>query len=1632
MRMGIEEPFDDVTVTANPRVTLARRRSDGRRVVLKAGSPPALAEELRQLQRHRHPELVALEGVDTTMGAARLVLTHAPGVDALSWVRGGDGVSRAATVIARLLRPLAFLHRRGVVHRDLKPEHVIVTGDRIAMGDRIATGDGAGPQLTLIDLGLVRRFPAPEIVGTRGFIAPEIAAGGPATPASDGYALGALFFALLTGAPPELGAPVVLPAALPALLREVIGDLLASESTRRPELSRVAAMLADVLGQPVPLALEPPIDLDRFLPLVLSHRHQQRLEGLAAELGAGARERSLVRLAGPALPASLAALRDIVAVAGELQPFWVEDTSALEGWLGLAAAVGSPGSSGSPRSPDTTERRVARVLEALMERPGTVLLFGRLDPTSHALLEQLARLVLGGALEDVDLAVVWLDDGRAGPLLRQASQDVVLPPLDAEEVGELVSAALHASERLDVGWVDAVAAGSRGEPRRLLAALRAQLAVAPTSARLCTAAAEALGLRSTVEALAPLSRELLATVALAPRRVPVALLSRVAPRAMEALGALSGSELLLLDGGAVALAPGDELRELAQAGLSAAAQRDVHRAYAAAWADSGGPAALRGHHLLRAGDLLAGCTALVSAPDADPADLEWAVAEAERQPQHGGLGRSLWGELLVRVARQRRVAGDLEAALAAAERIEDGELAARLAAELLLDAGDAARALERLAALDLRDDAEGALLSARAKILLGEFGGATADARRGLSQARGVLQLRLANTLGLGQLYAGDVAAARDSLATALELGRERARREGVGRERAGAEAGEAVARLLNSLGITYQRLQRLDEAQRCYAEGLDRFRALGDLRLAATCALNLGTVAHERGAWGEALAAYRKASELDHRAGSGSTLGATGAWALANEGNLLCALGAFDAAAVVLQRAEARARELGGGTLLGHVLLYRGDRARLLADPSAAQTCLSAARECFGAEDAPGQDEAALLAGELALAGGAVDEAAHILRGLRGAVAHWRGGWLEARLDAAAGNDRRAAEAAERALALAPLGAGRLLLCGLAAALRAALGEDERVTAHAERYREALAELRTAIPPQHRASFDAHPEIVLARQRLAQSGAAAPGPPAAGIRRLLEINRELNQRLPLETLLERILDGAIELSGAERGFILLASEHGRRGKLRLAAARTVEGERLRHGLAKLSQSIAEQAIREGRTLVVADAGSDERYRARLSVSGLKLRAVLCVPLSASSELRGALYLDNRYGSDVFRPSVVALAEAFAAQAGIALENGRLLEEATKRGEELAQAKAELEQLNERLQAELARQSATLSEIRVRLDHQEEDLVRRFNAAQIVGRSKPLRQLFAQLERIARADLPVVIHGESGTGKELVARALHRASARAEQPFVAVNCGALPASLLESELFGYARGAFTGAVRDRPGIFEVAGAGTLFLDEVGDMDAEMQVKLLRILQEGTFRRLGEERERQSHCRVISASHRRLETLVAQGRFREDLFYRLHVLRLDVPALRERRDDIPLLIDHLLARQAAQRGGREVELSKAALRALVDHDWPGNVRELENELARAALLCERRIELSDLSPAIAARFRGEEASTPPVSDLKSALAAHERMLIEAALERADGNVTRAAQALGLHRVALHRKLRSSGVRERKTR
>ena len=311
----------------------------------------------------------------------------------------------------------------------------------------------------------------------------------------------------------------------------------------------------------------------------------------------------------------------------------------------------------------------------------------------------------------------------------------------------------------------------------------------------------------------------------------------------------------------------------------------------------------------------------------------------------------------------------------------------------------------------------------------------------------------------------------------------------------------------------------------------------------------------------------------------------------------------------------------------------------------------------------------------------------------------------------------------------------------------------------------------------------------------------------------------------------------------------------------------------------------------------------------------------------------------------------------------------------------------------------------------------------RYGLPGLIAQSPAMHAVLDLVERVAPTDATVLIQGESGTGKEVIAKAVHHASARAARPFVAVNCGAVPETLLESELFGYVRGAFTGAAGSKLGLFEEADGGTLFLDEIAEMPAALQVKLLRALQSGEVRRLGATQASTIDVRVLAATNGDLAARIAQGSFREDLFYRLNVIQMELPPLRDRREDIPALAEHFLAR-AAGKLGRTLRLSPGALERLLRYPWPGNVRELENAIERAAILARTAaVEPDDLPPHVSA---GLQLGPSPALPQQITLAEAERAHILTTLERFGRNHSGAAEALGIGRTTLWRKLKEYGI------
>jgi Nif-specific regulatory protein len=499
----------------------------------------------------------------------------------------------------------------------------------------------------------------------------------------------------------------------------------------------------------------------------------------------------------------------------------------------------------------------------------------------------------------------------------------------------------------------------------------------------------------------------------------------------------------------------------------------------------------------------------------------------------------------------------------------------------------------------------------------------------------------------------------------------------------------------------------------------------------------------------------------------------------------------------------------------------------------------------------------------------------------------------------------------------------------------------------------------------------------------------------------LLDIVRALADTPSLDVLLNAVVDRAIEFIGADRGFILIVGEH---GGVDFLVAREMQRGDILDERARISLSVVHEVLRSGKPLFFHESELDAELEKRESAMQLELRSVLCVPLrpparapgmSDPAAPLGVIYVDSRSEARPFSRAELELFLALAEQVSVIL--GHMLLEDRLRSEN----------------AELRRQ-----------------IEKRYAFAAIIGSSAAIQRTIRLAEKVAPSDASVVICGESGTGKELLARAIHHASKRAAAPFLGINCASLAESILEAELFGIEAGVATG-VRARQGLFEQAGGGTLFLDEVADMPLAMQGKILRVLQNRALRRVGGRREIPVDVRILCATNRDLWAEVQAGRFRKDLYYRLDVVTIDIPPLRERVEDIPLLAKHFLQRAAQTAGKQLVGFTPEALQVLCSYSWPGNVRELENQIERAVILCEHPsyVGVEDLSPRVRglalAEATGGEADAPP-GRIRDAVAELERRMIRGALERTGGNKTEAARLLGISRESLRQKLRLYGL------
>ncbi|MBI1849814.1 MAG: sigma 54-interacting transcriptional regulator [Planctomycetes bacterium] len=1689
----------------------------------------AFRREFSILRRLAHPNLARVYELGRDRATGTLFITgelvDGPGIASFARERSTEEL---LSLFLQVLRGVDFIHARGFLHCDLKPENVLVA---------------SGGTVKILDFGLAVRRDAvgarerwrPR--GTLPYVAPETLSGSRPDARSDLFSIGMLFFRTLTGRFPMSIEPEGLPdrvADLPRLLataenrlpepfHEVVARLLEPRPTARFSRAKEAAdWLARHSGGGAADRERPDIVTGA---LVGRDVERKRLEAIAESLAAGSAP-PCVLVEGPPgvgrhrLVEELRTACNLHAI-----PFHgVDATVPPERPLDpIANAIEQVAASLGPEHPVVREHRPtldrlargdaarsAGEVLGLRESLASFLLASAASTPRVVYVRHLSRLEPEAARLFAHVAVSLRQASRRGqrpPRLllvattEGAQRSSALETQVLESLRDAAQAETLSVEPLDAASTEALFVGLFGGSdnvrpldrfRMLAARVHAETGGLPLfveeSARLLVTSGDCKvrdgrfevrdGIEQTwrppqgldeaflanVETLDPVERAVLNALAILNQPAAESLLESVSD-----VGATNVA-LASLMGKSIAEASTENppryriarrrFSELARAAIPGDEARRLHERAATALEPGGRGVSLdRARHLLGAGNPVAAAAIGI---------------EAIRLFRFTGapvVFREFLDELIRALpdseSSTRREA--LELLAEGVERAGESEQAITLYDELRRGETDPDRAtwwLRRLASIRHRsgrkDEAYRLMEEARQRVAdrpqslsairvdssLGLFlnaDGKYADAAqlvesrlRALGASPPPEAAFLHNVAGLSKLRRGDIEGAEAAFRRALAL-----------HEQLGDSAQIAVAH--GHLGMALQRLGRTVEAADHIRRAFTLYSDAGFLSDAAAALNNLGTLYIRRGELTAAEEVFRQSLEIRERIGEpygvASSLGNLGfvdrdrglasralerlqdglrrfrslnavrevAIIEAGIGDCLQRLGRFAEARAWVERSLTDAPAGGVPEEEGRTLLVRAKLRRAQGDLDGARADVEDALRRFrGVNDPHLSFQALIEAAYVALErndGNAALSLEREAESIATALAHdeFRAevALLEAERLVAAGNEHDAIgslAASLRRVARCERTDLFVRVHALIAEASARVGRADRARRHADLASGRAREMWLGLSAEERETFERHPAWARIRKSLeiASSAIAKPDsadPEVAEIRALLEVNKRLNSEMEMPKLLENIIDHAVAVTRAARGFLIVVTN----GRLEFTVARNIAKEEVQKPEFAVSHSIVERVCRDGQPIVARNAMVDERFRQFTSVSHLRLSSVVCVPFRVKDQILGAIYLDNPDVEGVFSARAVSTLEAFSDQAAIAIWNLR--------------QKTEIEALNAQLRSTLHLRSQELVQVR-------RELARTGSPAGtfegIVGKCAAMRRVFDLIERAAPTDLPVLVTGENGTGKELVARAIFRRSHRAARKWISQSCTAIPDSLLESELFGHVRGAFTGATEDRVGLFELADGGTLFLDEIGDMGVDMQKKLLRVLQEGEIRRVGGKTIQQIDVRLVTATNRDLVAAMHEGTFREDLYYRINGIEIRLPPLRERTEDLPTLIDFFLREFEREKGERR-KLSTEARKLLLDHSWPGNVRELRREIERAWTLAEEAIGPEHLSDSLRAQSAAGAASPSP-----KALHELEREAIVRALSACGGNKVAAARRLGISRPTLYAKLRHYGL------
>ena len=1494
--------------------------------------------------------------------------------------------SELAQPVADALVGLDALHALGIRHGDIKADNVIVS-------------QGRG---VLIDLSCAQRFSdaEPLVAGTPGAIAPELLSGDRPDARSDLFAVGVMLASLFPRSK-RIGAladrlQADVPADRPPDVRAVLEAIRA-----RVRVDDVAYIEpARLIGRDETVA---------------------RLSGWLDALGEGRPSTRAVIVSGPPGVGASRLLREMKWDA-QLRYDVIEGRARAPAAIGalLRRAIGrdvSPGIDGV--------REARRVLceRVSTENHAPVVLClddaDELDDGERALWLALLR----GLCRDDPIFVIAVDrrfDESAAAVHREQLGALTLP--DVERWLKPTSAAGHARQVL------ALTGGFPATLHALAAALHAGI-VGPLELRQTAAAVELNARRrAALDGMGAGAKRLLAHVAV--RREPLGWADVAALEATADVAALSSGGWIVSQDGGVRLCRAAEAAHILER-LDDDVTRDAYQQAVRicrqtlgklpAGSEARSTATARLVELLLLSDRVAAAEELFETSRSLASSFPSRWRSAIRSLAERRVDATLPAAEIAEASGHPDEAIELLAALLRTRPGPDVRLQIALCAgAAYLRKGDALRAIAQLQRA--LGEASGDDLArahdrlSRAHVRRSDYRQALTNAERGLAiAARPSLRADLHDDRGVALSFLGRADEARAALAAAAALHR---------------EAGDtrAQARSVSYRALAAYRAGDTPRAARGFDEAYELARACGAADLISYAAQNRASAHHQLGDFGLALDAYQAGIEIatmvadrhaeimfrgnlaklyaDIGQGDRARVAATEAIAMAEHDGLVMMIGA--ATATLGEVALKNARSVGEGEADGDL----AEAERLFAEARGHFEAEGAARERVECD--------IHLAACAVLAARSEDANALLDRAEEGADADDVRARIALCRAPLGQGDPEALSRLETALERARRCGQRDLEAEIAAALATAAdarGAPVLARRHRARAMELWERAAATLPRAMRDGFWSRPARAAVKV-FAGSDHAAPNridspagqPSAIGQRQLehlLAINRKLSSSLDLEQVLSWTIDSALELTGAERGLVIVRGDEG----FELIAARNIDASVRGPAEAAFSRGIAERVIAEGVPLTAVDAMRDERFESRHSIHAMRLKSVLAVPIRSHGGIAGALYLDHRYKAGVFEPRARQLLSAFADQVAIALHNAKLVADLEARTKELERERRRIERLAKG-------QAKTIDRLVGEVKQQREVLQTRYDYGNIVGRSPAMAAVFDALDRVIDTAVPVLIEGESGSGKELIARAIHYNGPRKDKPWVAINCGAVPELLLEAELFGHVRGAFTGADQDRDGLLVSAEGGTVFLDELGEMPPAMQVKLLRVLQEGEVRPVGARRAVPTDIRLVCATNRDLAKDVTAGRFRADLFYRVGVVIVTLPPLRDRTEDIPELVQRISDSAATKTGRKKPRITQEALDMLVRHPWPGNVRELENVITKALLMAADGL--------ITAGDLGLEQRTAPPDD-RSAYRREEASRMLAALRRSGWNVTRAAKSLSIPRATFYRRMKRYGIR-----